>query len=216
MYALGGVILITSSECLKSKSILSIEKLQTVIKKIDMQKNWYAIYTRPQCEKKVVALFTKWKIDNFCPMNCIRPDSSWKSKMICEPLFKSYVFVHIDEVEIKRVLKAEGVVSLLYWLGKPAIIRDAEIQVIKEFTTNYQDIKLEQTEVNLNDTLQITNGSSYSMAGNLITVKNETVRINLPSLGFILIAGMEKENLSKRRRPFLKNISLKNSETTYQ
>ena len=30
-----------------------------------MQKNWYVVYTRPQCEKKVAALLTKKKIENW-------------------------------------------------------------------------------------------------------------------------------------------------------
>ena len=31
-----------------------------------MKKNWYAVYTKAQCEKKVAALLTKKKIENYC------------------------------------------------------------------------------------------------------------------------------------------------------
>ncbi len=33
-----------------------------------MQKNWYIIYTKPKCEKKVAAFLTKKKIENFLPL----------------------------------------------------------------------------------------------------------------------------------------------------
>jgi len=37
-------------------------------------------------------------------------------------------------------------------------------------------------------------GSRYSMAGNILTIKNTTVKVNLPSLGFSLIANVDTKN----------------------
>ena len=34
-----------------------------------MQKNWYIIYTKPKCEKKVASLLSKKKIENFLPVH---------------------------------------------------------------------------------------------------------------------------------------------------
>ncbi|KAA9039498.1 hypothetical protein FW778_11815 [Ginsengibacter hankyongi] len=34
-----------------------------------MQKNWYAVYTKPHCEKKVSLLLVKRGIENFYPVN---------------------------------------------------------------------------------------------------------------------------------------------------
>ena len=34
-----------------------------------MKKNWYAVYTKSRCEKKVSASLTKKKIENYCPLN---------------------------------------------------------------------------------------------------------------------------------------------------
>jgi transcription antitermination factor NusG len=174
-----------------------------------MQKNWYVVYTKPQCEKKVAALFSKWKIDNFCPLNCVKANIFRRGKVLFEPLFKSYVFVHITNNEIDLLYKADGVLNLLYWLGKPAIIKDNEIEAIKEFTNDYQYIRLEKTKVNVNDKIRILDGPSYTMGGNFISVENKVMKVNLPSLGFTIIAEMEKENVSRRQNSFLKNISTK-------
>jgi transcription antitermination factor NusG len=51
--------------------------------------------------------------------------------MVDEPLFKSYVFVHVSEAEQSRVRMTNGVLNYVYWNGKPAIIKDAEIDTIR-------------------------------------------------------------------------------------
>lgn len=160
-----------------------------------MQKNWYIIYTKPKCEKKVAALLTKRKIENFCPSNCKEIKSSRRSKVIYEPLFDSYVFAYISEKNVEQLKQISSTVSLVYWKGVPAIINDNEIKIIKEFTTDYQDIKLVRNLVNVNDIAGIIEGPSYSMGGNILSIKNRTVKVNLPSLGFIMIAELEKESI---------------------
>ena len=172
-----------------------------------MQKNWYAVYTKPQCEKKIAALFSKWKIQNFCPLNCVRSGVAWRSKMICEPLFKSYVFVYISEDQICRVNRLDGVVNFLYWLGKPAIIKNKEIEVIKEFANDYQNIKIERMKVDMDDAVQITDEPSYKIEGKFISVKSKTLKVTLPSLGYTLIAEIEKESILERQNSLLENIS---------
>ena len=159
-----------------------------------MQKNWYIIYTKPKCEKKVASIFTKRKIENFFPLNCKHVTSFRKRRMLQEPLFKSYIFANMMETEISKIRTIDGVVNLVYWKGKPAIIQEEEIEVIREFITDHQDIKLEKTNVNLNDVARVIDGSKYSMDGNVLTVKNTTVKVNLPSIGFTLIAKVETEN----------------------
>lgn len=173
-----------------------------------MQKNWYAVYTKPQCEKKIASLFTKWKIENFCPLNnYVNSDVAWKSKMVCEPLFKSYVFVFISEDQIARIKKVEGVVNFLYWLGKPAVIKNEEIEVIKEFANDYQDIKIQPIKVDMNAAIQIIDEPSYKMEGKFISIKSKTMKVKLPSIGYVLIAEIEKEGSLKRQNSLFENIS---------
>src|ERR1022692_411100 len=113
-----------------------------------MQKNWYAVYTRPNCEKKVASFLNKKKIENFCPMNSVKLKSLRRNKILLEPLFKSYLFVHFEEEDISLVKKAGGAISVLYWMGNPAIILEDEIQAIKEFVATHREIELERIQVN--------------------------------------------------------------------
>jgi len=168
-----------------------------------MQKNWYIIYTKAKREKKVASLFTKKKIENFIPLNSKQVISGRKRKMVQLPLFESYLFANIQEHEINKIKMIDGVVSLAYWKQKPAIIRKEEIEVIREFTIDHQNITLEKTRVNVNDVAKVIDGSRYSIEGNILTVKNTTVKVNLPSIGFALVAKVETENPSLTEVPFI-------------
>jgi transcription antitermination factor NusG len=167
-----------------------------------MQKNWYAVYTKPHCEKKVASLFTKRKIENFCPMNYRKIKSFRRSKILREPLFKSYVFARITPAETGLLKQAGGVINILYWKGEPAVIKQDEIDVIKEFTIDHRNIELERAPVNIHDVARIIDGPSYSMEGNALAVKNKTLKVSLPSLGYIMMVKIEDESIFGREVPY--------------
>lgn len=158
-----------------------------------MQKNWYIVYTKSKREKKVVNLLTKRKIENFCPLNRKLVTNYRKSKLEYEPLFNSYVFVYIDEAEVSNLRKIDGIVNIVYWKGEPAVISDEEIYAIKEFTSVYTNIKLQKTEIDFYD-IQDKDEPSYFIDGNLIMIKNRSFKVNLPSMGFTMLADVEVES----------------------
>ena len=158
-----------------------------------MQKNWYIIYTKAKCEKKVASIFTKKRIENFIPMNSKQVTSGRKRKVVQKPLFESYLFANMEEDEIRKIKMLDGVINLVYWKQNPAIIHKEEIEVIKAFTSHHEDIILQKTRVNMNDVAKVIDESTYSMDGNVLMVKNTTLKVNLPSLGFSLVAKAETE-----------------------
>jgi transcription antitermination factor NusG len=107
-------------------------------KKVPVNSRWYAIYTRPRWEKKVNTLLAEKGIESYCPLNKVRRKWSDRIKTIEEPLFKSYVFVRIRDDERSNVRMTSGVVNFVYWDGKPALIRDKEIQNIRRFLDEYE------------------------------------------------------------------------------
>lgn len=176
-----------------------------------MQKNWYAVYTKPQSEKKVAALFAKKKIEAFIPTVYVKTKTFRKHKFVFEPLFKSIVFVHATQEDTLTLKETNGVINLLYWLGKPAIIAASEITAIREFTENYRNIRLEPASVNCEEEVNNLNGSSISIEGKLYAVKNKTVRVKLPSLGYCLIAELEEESIFVREIPAIQNYRFAHS-----
>ena len=158
-----------------------------------MKKNWYAVYTKPKCEKKVVASLSKKKIESYCPLYSANDQySNEKKRNSLDPLFPSYVFVNITESEMGFVKKQSDIINFVYWLGRPVNISDIEIESIQQFLNDYFSIQLEKTVVSKNNLVRIvTKEPSKSDDSNIFTLKRSTIKITLPSLGYVLVAASD-------------------------
>ena len=184
---------------------------------MNKEKKWYAVHTRQRWEKKVAYLLERKGIEHYCPLNKICRKWSDRKKIVLEPLFNSYVFVRVDETDHLRVLQTEGILRILYWLGKPAVIRDEEIETIKQFLNDHENVQIEKTAVNINDRVRIIQGPLISMEGSIIELMNHSVKVVLPSLGYALIAIVERSHIEKvlanENWAFSQNSKAANSST---
>ena len=94
--------------------------------------NWYVLYTKPKWEKKVAEQLNEKGIECYCPLIIKVKQWSDRKKKVEVPLFNSYVFVQIEDANRNSVFVSNGVVRYLFWLGKPAIVRDEEIDILKK------------------------------------------------------------------------------------
>jgi transcription antitermination factor NusG len=101
----------------------------------------------------------------------------------------------IPEDQHFEVKKVSGIINLVYWLNKPAVIKDREIQAVREFLDEYKNVRLEKTNVNVNDMVRVLSGPLMEFEGNVIGIKSNTVKIVLPSLGLLMVAEVEKTNV---------------------
>ncbi|CAN5564975.1 hypothetical protein BH11BAC3_BH11BAC3_18390 [soil metagenome] len=157
-----------------------------------MTQNWYAVYTKPHQEKKVASQLTKRGIDNYYPVNRVCRVNPNSKKITNEPLFSSFVFVHIVEDELVKLKKIQGVINFVYWRSKPAIIHDEEIDILQQFTSVYQNIKLEKSSVNMAGMVRLIDDPIISFKENAATIRFQTLKIMLPSIGFTMIAERDK------------------------
>lgn len=95
--------------------------------------NWYALYTKPRNEKKVAQKLEAMGLQVFCPMVSTVVQWSDRKKKVQKPLINSYVFVKISDKSKLDVFQVSGVVRYVYWLGKPAIIKEEEIESLKKY-----------------------------------------------------------------------------------
>lgn len=175
-----------------------------------MQQNWYAVYTKQHCERKVSLLLSKKKIENFCPLNYKKSRSLFWKTITFEPVFSAYVFVKVTDAEITNLKKeVTGIISVLYWKGKPATIKEEEINAIKEFTTNHHDISLEKMRAHSKSDKK--DDVSYVIDGQVLMVKNLAMKVNLPSLGFTMVANVQEQEVMGRRISFANNELLSQS-----
>jgi transcription antitermination factor NusG len=160
-----------------------------------MTQKWFAIYTRPRWEKKVNQLLLQKDIEVYCPLNKVRRKWSDRIKTVEEPLFKSYVFVKVADEERTKVRMTDGVVNFVYWDGKPAIIKEKEIQTIKRFLDEYENVEVVKMDLNEGDRVQVIAGPMMDQEGKVIEVKNKVAKVCIDSLGYMLIAYIDKSKL---------------------
>ena len=160
-----------------------------------MEDNWYAVYTKPRWEKKVAEALTTLQVQNYCPLNKVVHQWSDRKKIVNEPLFTSYVFVKTAEKLLGNLKRVNGIISLVQWLGKPAVIRDEEITIIRQFLKEHSNVKTEKTTVKINAPVTVINGPLMQQQGTIMGIKNNTVSVLLPSLGFAMYVELEKSSI---------------------
>lgn len=158
-------------------------------------KVWYAVYTKPRWEKKVLDILTRKNIESYCPLNKLRKKWSDRMKTVYEPLFKSYVFVHVTEEEKTNVRMTDGIINFVYWLGKPAVIKQSEIDTIRKFLKEHEDSLIEVISLKPGQRVKIQSGLLMDQEGKVIKVMHNQVLVQIDSLGQILTAKLSKSDL---------------------
>jgi transcription antitermination factor NusG len=161
-----------------------------------LTRKWLAIYSRPRWEKKVAQLLTEKGLECYCPLNKVRRKWSDRMKTVEEPLFKSYVFVRVNDEDRTAVRMTPGVINFVYWDGKPALIKEKEINAIKQFLNEYENVEVRQIEVEPNQRVKITRGPLMDQEGKVMEVHRKTVKIAIDSLGYVLVAYIDRSKLS--------------------
>ena len=95
-------------------------------------RSWYAVLTAPQHEKSVVRHLDIRGVESFMPTyESVRV---WKNRQRMKlrlPLFPSYLFVHIDNRERRKVLESPGVWQILGNHREPIALPDETIEFLR-------------------------------------------------------------------------------------
>jgi len=153
---------------------------------------WFAIYTRPKNEKKVVEGLEKLGIEVYCPMVTQIKQWSDRKKKVEMPLINSYVFVNIEDKNRNIVFEVSGVVRYLFWLGKPAVIQEQEIEALKASLKGILSA-VEVNGIQPGDSLTISKGPFQGKEGVVSQVDKNKIRLVLKELGVTITISKEEE-----------------------
>lgn len=152
---------------------------------------WYVIYTKPRNEKKVADRLQQIDITAYCPMVTVVKQWSDRKKKVQVPLLNSYVFVHLNDKERETVFQISGVVRYLFWLGKPAIVRDEEIAALqeglKETLSSY-----EVQGIKIGDAVSIPSGPFHGKEGIVRQISKNSLQLILKELGVLITLNKEE------------------------
>jgi len=148
--------------------------------------NWYVVYTKPKWEKKVAEKLTQEGIECYCPLITQVKQWSDRKKKVEVPLFNSYVFVQLPEADRNTVFVVPGIVRYLFWLGKPAIVRDEEITLIQKNlnASNIADVSVSSMQVG--DRIKLDSGAFSNQDAIVQEISKTHYILVLESLGCVL------------------------------
>ena len=92
--------------------------------------------------------------------------------------------------------------NVVYWLGKPAIIRNEEIEQIRYFLNEYSNITIEKQPVRMNEMVRIIRGPFRNLEGTVSAFKNNMLVLSLPSLGYKIMAEVNASNIEILKNGF--------------
>jgi transcription antitermination factor NusG len=141
-------------------------------------------------------LLTEKGLESYCPLNKVRRKWSDRMKIVEEPLFKSYVFVKVSDEDRTSVRMTNGAINFVYWDGKPAVIREKEIIAIKRFLNEYENVEAIPSELKINQRVRVTRGTLMDQEGKVLDIRHKTARVAIDSLGYILVAYIDRSKLT--------------------
>jgi transcription antitermination factor NusG len=155
---------------------------------MESEKQWHAVYTKPGWEKKVTESLSKRDIESYCPLNKIVTAWGNRKRTAYQPLFSSFVFLRISDAQYANIKQIKGVASFAYWLGKPALIREEEIETIHAFITDHNNVILEKISLPVANRIRNAKGFQLYSEEDMPEVNNNCVKAYLPSLLFAMVA----------------------------
>jgi len=143
---------------------------------------WFVLYAKPRNEKKVALQLEKMGITVYCPLVTEIHQWSDRKKKVEVPLIKSYLFVQLEEKDREIVFQVPGVVRYVFWLQKPAMVRDQEIDIMKEWLAGEMvDAKVESLRPG--DRMNMPSGLFEGEEGVIEEINKNRVQLLLIDLG---------------------------------
>ena len=147
---------------------------------------WYALYTVSRQEKKVAARLAQLDIEVYCPLIIQERQWSDRKKKVEVPLLPSYVFVRLESHKRELVFQVSGIVRYLYWLGQPAIVKDAEIEILQLWLQK-KVVSYEITGIQPGSLYEIASGPFIGQKGIVDKVDKNQIILILEQLGVKII-----------------------------
>jgi len=152
--------------------------------------SWFVLYTSARAEKRVAERLKDMGVEAYLPLHKSKRKWSDRVKEMEMPLFNSYIFVKLPEHKLRELLLVYGVSRILFYLGRPAVVRDEEIDAIKEFLTIAENKEI----ISTGDIVQILGGAMENKKGEVLKVEDKLVTLYLEELGAKIYVSLSHVN----------------------
>ena len=140
--------------------------------------NWYVLYTAPRAEKQVKERIDRLEVECWLPLHRTPRVWSDRVKIVEIPLFSSYIFVRCTDTVLHDLLKVYGVIRIVFYNQKPAVVRQVEVDAIREFLEQAAEHELCPGEE-----VEILIGAMKHVSGKVKKVKKNHLMLYIEQLG---------------------------------
>ncbi|WP_183564156.1 UpxY family transcription antiterminator [Mucilaginibacter sp. SP1R1] len=161
------------------------------------EKKWLVVYTRPRWEKKVDRLLKRQGIESYCPLRYMESQWADRKKEISLPLFSSYVFVRVNLREESMVLYCLGVLGYVYYMQRPAVVRDEVIEEIRRNLTLYKDVEIINLQsIAIGDRVQVKQGAFINQLGQVVQINGKNVLMIFDNIHCALVTRIPFQHIA--------------------
>lgn len=146
------------------------------------EESWFVVHTSPRAEKKVAERLEEIGVTTYCPVRTERRQWSDRIKKVTKPLIPSTIFVKLPEQQRNRVFEVRGALRYMFWMGRPAKVREEEIDTMKTWLAN-DHVDLEVTELTPGDRLTIPKGPFKGQTGRVAQLGPNKIQLILEAIG---------------------------------
>ena len=145
--------------------------------------NWYVLHTKPRCEKKAEKHLLSIGINAYCPTRSEIKIWSDRKKKVYVPILPSMLLININDKDINRVFECPKVVRYMFWLGKRAVDRQSEVDILKKYLKgDYNLINSKLSNINVGDNFSL---STFNNERGIVNrISNNNIWIYLKSIGY--------------------------------
>ncbi|MDR3180586.1 MAG: UpxY family transcription antiterminator [Prevotellaceae bacterium] len=153
------------------------------------EEKWYVLYTAPRAEKQVAQRLKKESISTFLPLHLSPRRWSDRIKLIEIPLFSSYIFIHTMESLLHRTIVLQGVSHVVYYDGKPAVVRESEIAAIRQFL---EQARAKELNYQPDEKVLIACGPLKNISGKIKKVGKTHIVLHLEQIGLTVTVAADQ------------------------
>jgi transcription antitermination factor NusG len=157
------------------------------MKKTTSKSKWYVLYTKPRHEIKALERLAQNGFEVYCPMKTTLKQWSDRKKKVSEPLLPSYIFIKTTEKNRAIPLTDPSVLNYIFWLGKPATVRESEIDTLKGIISKDKVQEFEIRKLKIGDEIDINKAKIKVEKAIVKSVSNNYVKVELTELGMTIV-----------------------------
>ena len=161
-------------------------------------KRWLAFYVSSRTEKKICELLQQKGIEAYTPIIKTMRQWSDRKKLVELPLISGYVFARISPKEQDTAVQTRGIVNFVRLSGQLAVIRDEEIENLKQLIQLGYHIESNPIKHNFKEgeKVKIKSGPLKNIEGFVLENKEgRFIELVLESIGQSLRVKLPKEIL---------------------